>query len=66
MIRVFRSRGVSVPVCDLRRCMYVGEERCEAMSKVGWAVAERYVSSLAWLRRCEGEWVSSRVDLTRH
>jgi hypothetical protein len=36
---------------------------CEEMSKVGLAVAERYVSSFCWLRRWDGECVRSRVAL---
>lgn len=41
LMRVLRSRGVSVPLAAGLRRAYEGEARCEEMSKVGWAVAER-------------------------
>jgi hypothetical protein len=66
-MRVLRSRGVSVPFWTLRwlwrRFRYEGEVMCEEMSKVGLAVAERYVSSFCWFRRCEGQCVRRSVAL---
>jgi hypothetical protein len=35
----------------------------DEMSKVGVAVAERYVSSFCWLRRWAGQWVRRSVAL---
>lgn len=37
----------------------------EDMSNVGFAVAERYVSSFCWFSRWEGECVRRRVALGR-
>jgi hypothetical protein len=36
---------------------------CEATSRVGLAVAERYVSSFCWLSLWEGAWVRRSVAL---
>jgi hypothetical protein len=58
---------VSVPVFCLRWpgrfSRYAGDDMCEETSRVGLAVAERYVSSFCWLRRWEGAWVRRRVAL---
>lgn len=58
---------MSVPLfCWLgRRWRYADEVMCEDMSKTGFVEAERYVSSLCWLSRWEGECVSKSVAL-RH
>lgn len=69
-MRVLRSRGVSVPFWtlrwDWRRWRYEGDDMWEETSKVGLAVAERYVSSFCWFRRWEGQWVRRRVALYSH